>query len=209
MRDYELWHQAYDDPQSSLSWRLRVVGGFIEAALAQRVGPIRVLSACSGDGRDLLGVLAKRSDAARVSAVLVELHPEIADRARRTAADLASDIVVRTADAGVSDSYAGAVPAELVMMVGIFGNIDAADIARTIAALPQFCAPGATVVWSRGISAGEDNNRVRALFAAAGFTELDYRVFDEAGGGPAVGQVRYDGSPATLKLGQRLFTFRR
>ena len=44
------------------------------------------MSACSGDGRDVVEVLAGRADADRVRAVLVELHPDIADRARATAA---------------------------------------------------------------------------------------------------------------------------
>jgi hypothetical protein len=85
-RDYVEWHRAYDDPGSGLSWRLRAVQGHIRRVLDERPGPLRVLSACAGDGRDVLGVLAQRADAARVSATLVELHPGIAARAREAAA---------------------------------------------------------------------------------------------------------------------------
>ncbi len=57
MRDCEQWHRRYDDPASDLSWRLRTVQGYVRQALDGYPGPVRVLSCCSGDGRDLLGVL--------------------------------------------------------------------------------------------------------------------------------------------------------
>ena len=212
MRDYEEWHEAYDDPNSSLSWRLRVVSELVAAAIdrhSEHSRQMRVLSACSGDGRDLLDVLARRSDTDRVSATLVELHPAIAERARRRAVTIGANIEVRTADAGLTDSYIGAVPADLVLMVGIFGNVDAADLARTIAALPQFCSPGATVIWSRGIAAGGNNDGIRAQFAEEGFVESDYRVFDVDQGGPAVGMATYTGPPVSLVPGTTLFRFYR
>jgi len=207
MRDYERWHARYDDPGSDLSWRLGVVRGHLRDALDGRPGPVRALSLCAGDGRDLLGVLAERDDAARVRAVLVEVHPAIAARARVAAEGVAADVEVRVADAGHTDAWADAVPAELVLLVGIMGNIADAELARTIAAAPALCAPGATLVWTRGRWAGDRNDLVRARFAAAGFAELAYDVLDEDSL-PAVGAVRYDGPPVPLAPG-RLFTFRR
>jgi hypothetical protein len=209
VRDYEEWHRAYDDPDSSLSWRLRVVSGFIDGALDSHAGGIRVLSACSGDGRDLFGVLSRRSDAARVTAVLVELHPEIADRARIAVANLAAHVEVRTGDAGASSSYLGAVPADLVIMVGIFGNIDDVDLGRTIATIPQFCTEGATVLWSRGVDPDRTNDGVRAQFADHGFVEIDYEELAPNASGPAVGMVRYTGPSVELEPGRHLFSFYR
>ena len=58
MRGYVEWNRAYDDPNPGLSWRLRTVQQAIEHALDERPGRLRALSACSGNGRDLLGVLA-------------------------------------------------------------------------------------------------------------------------------------------------------
>lgn len=208
MRDYELWHRQYDDPTSDLSWRLRTVQGYIRDALDRYPGPIRILSSCSGDGRDVLEVLAGRTDSERVHSVLVEAHPEIADCARRSAAAVASHVEVRTLDAGVTDAYVGAVPAEVVLLVGIFGNISDGDLARTIVHAPALCQPVATLVWSRARAGADLNNMVRARFAAAGFTELDYATLD-TGTWPAVGVVRYDGPPVPLPTGQQLFTFRR
>lgn len=206
LRDYEQWHQAYSDPASSLFWRLRTVQRFLDQALDRHCGPVRVLSACAGDGRDLLEVLAHREDAHRVCATLVEVHPAIAQRARDRAGTIAAQVEVRTADAGLSDSYLGAVPAELVLLMGIFGNISDVDLQTTIAAAPQLCQPGATLLWSRGRQDGDRNDAVRMRFAAAGFTELDYATLD-SGSRPAVGVMRYDGPPQPLTTGRHLFTF--
>lgn len=207
LRDYEQWHRAYDDPGSGLSWRLQTVQMYLREALDRHPGPVQVLSTCSGDGRDLLGVLSERRDADRVRATLIELHPGIAQRAREAAAAAGlAHVEVRTADAGHSDSYEGAVPADLVLMVGIFGNISDTDLDRTIKTAPQFCRPGATLVWSRGRDRDDRNDEVRGWFAAAGFFELDY-VSRDAGSRPALGAMRYDGEPQPLATGRQLYTF--
>ncbi len=208
LRDYRDWHRAYDDPASSLSWRLRTVQGFIARALDEHRGQIRILSVCAGDGRDVLGVLENRADAGRVRATLIEIDPEIAARARSAAAAAATEaqVEVRTADAGATDAFVGAVPAELVLLVGIFGNITPADIQATVAAAPQLCQPGATLVWSRGRERDDLNSEIRAWFGAAAFTELDY-VTLESGSRPALGVVRYDGPARAFEPGRHLFTF--
>lgn len=208
LRDYEQWHRRYDDPTSDLSWRLRTVQGYIRQAIERHPGRIRILSCCSGDGRDVLEVLAKRNDSERISAVLVEAHRGIANRARRSAAEVAARVDVRTADAGVTDTYLGAVPAEVVLLVGIFGNISDTDLDLTIATAPALCGPAATLLWSRARARGDLNGLVRARFAAAGFTELDYATLD-IDTWPAVGAVRYDGPPTPLSPGKQLFTFLR
>ncbi|MGH3697321.1 MAG: hypothetical protein ACRDRX_25610 [Pseudonocardiaceae bacterium] len=208
LRDYEQWHRRYDDPTSDLSWRLRTVQGYLRQAFDRYPGPIRILSCCSGDGRDVLEVLAQRTDAERVSAVFVEAHPMIADRARRCAAAVAAHVEVRTADAGVTDTYLGAVPAQVVLLVGIFGNISDTDLARTIAIAPALCRPAATLLWSRARAGWDLNDMVRTRFATAGFTELDYTTWD-SDTWPALGVVRYDGPHMALPIGKQLFTFLR
>jgi hypothetical protein len=75
MRDYLKWHDAYDDPSSDFSWRLRQVQAYIRQALDHLEGPVTVISLCAGDGRDVLQVLADRNDSARVHTTLIELHP--------------------------------------------------------------------------------------------------------------------------------------
>lgn len=224
LRDYDEWHRQYDDPESGLSWRLRRVQAQLAAALDRTPGPVRILSVCAGDGRDVIEVLRGRADAHRVSAVLVELHPEIALRARQAAAAAGLTAVqVRERDAGFSDAYAGAVPADIVLLVGIMGNISDDDLWRLVSVSPQLCAPDATLIWSRGLRVGgsaattshtgevgldgsDRNDRIRAGYAAAGFPELGYETSGEADGA-AFGVVRYGGPPVSLEPGQRLFTF--
>lgn len=219
MRDYQDWHQRYDDPRSGLSWRLERVRHHINEVLDGRPGPLRVLSVCSGDGRDLLGVLAKRPDADRVSAVLIELHPVLAQQARDAAIDAGlSQIEVRTADASNPDAYDGAAPADLVLLVGILGNIADIDVWRLIDFAPRLCTPGATLIWSRGrhftrelpgVTLGDLNDEVRARFAEACFTEIAYQTHDTSGL-PALGVVLYEGSGTNEPLESgRLFTFLR
>lgn len=208
LRDYDSWHDRYDDPGSDLSWRLSRVQEHIEQFLDKREGPVRILSVCSGDGRDLLQVLAAREDTGRITATLLELHPALADRARSTAATVApeADVAVQVVDAGRSDAYVGAVPADLVLLVGIMGNISSQDVQALIGASAQFCRPGARVVWSRGRDTSDINDDVRAWFATAGFIEVDYAAL-ETGSRPALGLMRYGGEPVDLVPGRQLFTF--
>ena len=216
-RDYQDWHRAYDDAGSGLSWRLRRVRHHIRDALEEHPGQARVLSVCAGDGRDLLGVLTERADTRRVSAVLLELDPGLAQRARDAAAAAGlTRLEVRTVDAGATDSYLGAVPADLVLLVGIFGNVTDDDVWRLVAFAPRLCRPGATLVGSRGrglgreipgVTSGDTNSEVRTKLETAGFTELAYETH-EVGGLPALGVVRYVGPAVALTRSRRpVFTF--
>jgi hypothetical protein len=212
VRDYLAWHEQYDDLGSSLSRRLALVREVLRAELDARPGPVRVVSLCAGDGRDILGVLAEREDAARVSVTLVEVLPELVERARSAAAEVAADVEVLAADAGCSETYVGlgTVPADVVLLVGVLGNISDADVAVTVAAMPRLCASGATVLWSRGRSLeGSDDfvTPVREAFSAAGFAEVSTRSFDVEDDHTALGVVRLDGPPVPLGPRETWFTF--
>ena len=215
MRDYVRWHDWYDDPGSGMSWRLRRVRHHLGVALDARPGPIRVVSSCAGDGRDVIGVLAERDDAARASVCLLEIDPVLAARARERATLSGVTVEVRELDAGAASSFRGAAPADVVLLVGIFGNISLADLWTTIAAAPQLCAPDAVLLWSRGrnlgdpsaVHAGEHdppdgpvdlNDRVRDAFEKAGFVELAYETDDDTRSRPALGVVRYRGPQQPL-----------
>ena len=205
--DWSQWHQAYGRPGSGLADRLDAVRAEIRRWLdQQRPGlQVRVVSLCSGDGRDLLGVLGERPDADRVSAVLVELDPALAARARESARGLPASVEVRTADAAASDEYRGAVPADLVLLCGIFGNIDDDDIHETIKAAPQLCAPGAEVVWTRHRRRPDRTHDIRRWFAETGFEEVAFVAPDDDAW--SVGVHRLVGEPVALRPGQRWFTF--
>jgi hypothetical protein len=208
--DWRAWHRDYDDPDSDLSRRRRSVQRQIDRWLDVRDDArLQVVSACSGDGRDLLEVLARRSDGDRVRARLLELHPGLAADAEELAsAGGLTGVDVRRSDAGRTDSYAGAVPADLVMMCGVFGNVTDEDLRATVRALPQLCAPSATVIWTRGrFASGDLTPTIRDWFAAAGFEELD--VDAPADATYCVGTHRLRGAPVPLVTGLTLFTFTR
>jgi hypothetical protein len=85
-RDWYAWHQDYDDPGSALARRLVAVQDQIRAALdAAPPGPLRAVSLCAGQGRDLIGALAAHPRRADVAARLVELDPRNAGLARAAA----------------------------------------------------------------------------------------------------------------------------
>jgi hypothetical protein len=211
-RDWHAWHAEYADPASSLSRRLEVVRTQLRALLSAADGPVRLVSMCSGDGRDTLPVLAETG--ADVDAALIELDAELAETARQAARGLGLDGVdVRTADAGTTDSYRDAVPADVVMACGVFGNVSDDDIAITVARLPSLMAPGGHVIWTRGCRVPEDptgfdgdpSEYVRGLLQIVGFEEVAFVRPDDAGF--RVGVHRWPGPATTFEAGVRMFTF--
>ena len=212
-RDWARWHDAYEDPVSPLSLRLALVQRHLSDALTAALpGPVRLVSLCAGQGHDVFGVLPDHPRRDDVTAVLVELDPGnarlAADRAAQ--AGLAS-VTVREADAGVAASYADAMPADVLMLCGIFGNVSEHDIRPTIAAAPVMCAQGGTVIWTRHRRAPDLTPRLRDWFAAAGFVEV---AFEAPSAAPliSVGVYRLaDGADARAEVGwpprERLFTF--
>lgn len=97
----------------------------------------RLLSLCAGDGRDVIRVLAGRVSSPSVAAVLIDSDPTLAARATAAARDAGlGSVQVRCADAGDVGSFADVVPVDVLMVCGIFGNIDHAAIKNMIEAIP-------------------------------------------------------------------------
>ena len=166
------WHRAYEREDSRLRRRLEIVQTHLRDAISQCApGPIRVVSVCAGQGHDLIGVLADHPRAGDVHARLVELDPRNCDAARTTAPP---GVEVVCGDASLTSAYAGAIPAEIVLVCGVFGNISDADIVRTIETLPSLCAPGATVIWTRHRREPDLTPDIRRWFEAAGFSEVAF-----------------------------------
>jgi hypothetical protein len=207
-RDWYAWHEAYDDPRSTLAQRLAEVQRQIRVTLdTAPEGPLRVVSICAGQGRDLIGALATHPRRADVAASLVELDPRNAAIARESAraAGLPA-VTVLTGDAALTDHYAALAPAHLVLACGIFGNISHDDIKRTIGYCAQLCARDGTVLWTRR------RDREPALFpqicdwfAAAGFA-LAWASDPAASFGAAA--HRRVIPPDPLEPGARMFTFK-
>jgi hypothetical protein len=203
--DWREWNTAYDSADSPLARRLKLVQGAIASALDRApTGPVRVISICAGEGQDLIGVLAEHPRRADVSARLVELDRESVLAARSSAAQAGLEgLEIVEGDASLTDAYAGAVPAEVVLLCGVLGNISESDVANTIAELAGLCAAGATVIWTRHRNPPDLVPGLLETFGREGFEEVS--LVDAA---PfAVGAHRLTGPPRPLREGARLFEF--
>jgi hypothetical protein len=205
-RDWLAWHADYDT-DSPLSRRLAIVRDQVrQAVLARGDATIQILSLCSGEGRDLIEPLADIGAAARVRGRLVELDPTLAERARQAIAEAGlNGLEVQQGDAGTTAAYAGAVPADLVLVCGVFGNISDGAIERTVRALPSLCASGATVIWTRHRGPPDRTPTIRRWFRSAGFRHHAFIGVPDSPG--SVGVEQFVGSPEPFVSGVRLFEF--
>jgi hypothetical protein len=204
--DWGAWHDSYSDPASLLAERLRVVQASIEEFLDSRDGALRVISICAGRSLDLLDVLARHPNREGVSARLVELDPELSASARqRAAAAGLANIEVVVADASCTDALVGAVPADLVLACGVFGNLSDRDVQRTVDAMPELCAAGGAVIWTRHTWPPDLTPQIRRWFALAGFVELRFTSPGIESYAVGVNELRV--KPRSMPPGKRLFTF--
>lgn len=211
------WHQDYDDPGSMLSRRLAAVVAMLGRVFDDaQPGPIRVLSLCAGEARDLSLGLSGHPRAGDVTGMAVESDPVLADRARASLAAAGLAIEVRTDDAGQPDVWGHAVPVDVLVLCGIFGNISTADIAATIDAVPSMCRPAASVLWTRHRRHPDVIPWIRQRFDHAGCPAVD--LVSAGPGGFALGHQRVTApppprselrppSPDRRRSDHRLFTF--
>jgi len=165
-------------------------------------GPVRVVSMCAGQGHDLIAALDGHPRAGDVQARLVELDVRNGDAARALAPP---GVEVVTGDASLTDAYAGAVPAELVLVCGVFGNISDQHIVKTIETVPSLCASSATVIWTRHRREPDRTTDVRKWFVDAGFTEVAFEGPDGFVFGVGVNRLARD--PEPFRPGVKMFDF--
>jgi SAM-dependent methyltransferase len=209
-KDWLAWHEPYDDPSSSLAHRLAAVQVHIARAIdACAPGPIRLLSMCAGQGRDLLGVLPDHPRRDDVRALLVELDPRNVEHARARIEELAlDDVSVVDGDAALTDSYAPIVPVDVALVCGVFGNVVDDDIAAAIRLLPMLLAPGGTVVWTRFPREPELLPRIDEWFRDTGFETVAVETGAGTDGSKyGLGVHRLAVEPRPSRSGVRLFTF--
>jgi SAM-dependent methyltransferase len=207
-RSWKDWHTHYESPDSPLSTRLAAVRERIRIALDEAPeGPLKVLSLCAGEGRDLIPVLADHPRRADVTARLVEFDPDIAGVARTAAADAGlTGVEVVTGDAALTDQYLGLAPADLVLLCGIFGNVSPDDIKNTVQQSAALTARGGTVIWTRHRREPNLFPTVAEWFAESGFAEL-WRSATDLESAIGVGAHRQERDPLPLDAGRKLFTF--
>lgn len=204
--DWRAWHDQYDQSGSGLARRLQLVQARIRAALDRGpAGSLRVISLCAGQGRDLLEVLADHPRRNDVRARLVELdarNTAVAEERARAAGLRQVEVV--TADASLTDRFRGMVPADLILVCGVFGNVTDEDIERTIDTCSQLCRTGGTVIWTRHRGSPDRVPLICEWFKTRGF-ELQWLSERDAGFG--VGVHCFAGEPEPLVPGMRMFTF--
>lgn len=208
MTDWHAWHEAYADPDSRLSRRLAVVQRFLRLAIDRRPpGPIRLLSLCAGEARDVVGVLGDHPRRADVRGVLVEADPDLAARAASAiaGAGLGDGLAVIVGDAGNTKTYASGVPADIVLLCGIFGNIADDDVEFTVHNSSRLCEEDALVIWTRHPDPPDLTVWIRQWFAESGFLEVGFEAPEEWRF--AVGCHRLIAEPDAFALGLRLFSF--
>lgn len=209
MRDWLGWHEAYDEPASSLARRLEVVKRRLRQALdALTTTEPRLLSLCAGDGRDVIGVLARRGTSRSVAAVLIESDSTLAARAKAAAGYAGlSSVQVRCTDAGDVASFTDVLPVDVLMLCGIFGNIDHSAVKSMVETLPSLLNVGGYVIWTRGGSQPDRRPQVRCWFESAGLEEV---AFDGTPQPYGVGMNRKTPASAPSpvhRITDRLFTF--
>ncbi len=123
----------------------------------------------------MFGVLPGHPRRDDVTALLVEFDAAIAGQAlaEAAAADL-TGVHVRQADAGLVASFADALPADVLLLCGIFGNISDDDICATARAAAVMCRPGGIVIWTRHRREPDLTPQLRAWFAEAGFEQIAF-----------------------------------
>lgn len=205
--DWRRWHEEYRDPDSRLSRRLEVVKTRLTEvldALPQR--RLRLLSLCAGEAGDVIPVLGEHPTGRDVDAAVVELDQVLAGRARQAARSAGVELDVRCADAGDPGSFADLVPVDVLLLCGIFGNVEPEGVRAMVSRVPSMVVAGGFVIWTRGGHDGEDDPRadVRRWFADAGMPE---RSFDGPPETYGVGVNRVEQPSTTPPGSDRLFTF--
>ena len=95
-------------------------------------------------------------------------------------------------------------PADLVLVCGVFGNIPDDEVAGTIVALPSSPRPAAPSSGPGTVRSRTWCRPITAWFAEHGFA---LARLSEKDAGYGVGVHRFTGPPEPLRTGQRLFTF--
>jgi Putative methyltransferase len=173
-------------------------------------GSIRITSLCAGDGRDVIGVVGSHQRRSHVAASLVELNRQsVANGIRQAAtAGLEKTAHFINADATLFATYRNVLPADIVMVCGVWGHVPAAERVQFVHALGSLCKPGAAVIWTRGVSQGATRLlEIQSLFAASSWKLVRESVTPD--GKWAVVTNRYGGPQQTLPEDGQMFHFRR
>jgi SAM-dependent methyltransferase len=204
-KDWLAWHEGYHLRGSPLQERLVAVQERLAALLeAPHPSSRALLSLCAGDGRDVIPVLEHLTPGRDCRATLVELSPVLAARAEQHASEAGVNVEVIVGDAGDPGVFRGALPVDVLLLCGIFGNVPDADVANTVAHLGGLVRSGGSVIWTRHRRPPDLTPAIRRWFLDAGFVE---DASDSPGPDSWSVAVSTNVSAPVRDPGSRLFTF--
>ena len=206
-KDWEKWHTLYNDSDSGLAKRLRLVQESISNCLPNTIEDgFQIIDICSGDGRDLLDLLTHYPAREQVHSYLVELDERLAKESERIASEKdLQNVTVINGDASLLSTYEEVPRADLILLCGVFGNISSDDICHTIETLPQLSKQGTRVIWTHHLRQPEAVPAIQNLFITNEFSEVDLKATDDQS--YAIATYEFRGSPKYLDGNTRLFTF--
>ena len=207
MKDWNSWHIHYDDPNSDLALRLKVVQEQISKILPGKLqSRFQIIDICAGDGRDLIPVLAKHPNSSLISSLLVEVDKTLSEASKELALKLnVSNVTLEISDASLCMVYKDVIPADLILLCGVFGNISDTDVKNTISNLSMLCKLGTKIVWTRNRREPDATPKIRKLFIDNGFKELEFIAPDN--NTYSIGVSEFKGTPKPFDSNVRLFTF--
>ena len=191
--------------------RLRTVQAHLAECLDRAPdGSVRIVSVCAGDGRDVIGVLQSHRRRNDVEAWLVELDGQsvAAGVQHATASGLEQMVNFIHGDATDYSAYTNFVPCDVALVCGVWGHVPAHERALLVRALASFCKPGASVIWTRGVSKRMSRlDDIQSQFGGSSWerTCLSFTPDDEW----AVGTHRYCGPPLELPARGPIFHFQK
>ncbi len=208
-KDWFAWHDNYRT-RPRMRQRLQIVREYIATCLQELPpGKISIVSVCAGDSRDLIGTLFDHPRASDVRARLVEIDPRLVEggRTAATSSGLGEQLEFICGDATQSSVYQGVVPADLVLVCGVFGNVPEAEQQNLTRSLRFLCRKGGFIIWTRDLF--EDGDRrlavIRELLQESCFEEVSFRM--TLTGNMGVGTHRYLGEALPLPEDRQLFEF--
>ncbi len=206
--DWIAWHDGYRT-NDELKARLSLVRTLIAHSLSGApAGEIALLSLCCGDARDILGSLPTHPRRTDVQGWLLDINPTLIDTAKQAIIrhGLASSVSAIIADATMASSYTGVLPANVIILCGVLGNVERDEISRLIRNLRTLCASSAFVIWTRHTRGGPHQvERIQKEFASNQFSSVKLLTTPQEHFN--IGLNCYAGPTNGLHQDKRLFSF--
>lgn len=206
--DWIAWHDNYRTNEE-LKARLSLVRTLIAHSLSDaQPGEIVLLSLCCGDARDVLGTLPTHARRTDVQGWLLDCNPALIDKAKQaiTRYGLASSVSAIIADATRASSYTEIPPANVIILSGVFGNVEHDEISRLVRNLRSLCASSAFVIWTQSTRGGTHQvEQIQKEFTNYQFSSVELLTTPQAHF--YIGLNCYDGPTEGLHQDKRIFSF--